>query len=75
MKDPKKKITKLLSECEDKFREIQFEVDQALYNLEHAQEQLKADLKEGFYFDGKNTWELIKTPKNKMKRRKINEIH
>lgn len=71
MRDPKKKINKLIGECEDKFREIRFEIDQALFNLEHAQERLESDLKQGFYFDGKNTWELIKTPKNKIKRKKV----
>ena len=58
-----KKIEKNLNKIEDLVGTLKFEIEQVVYNLEHAKERLEADLTQGFYFDGKNSYELVKKGK------------
>lgn len=70
MKNPYDKIEKTFDKIDDLIGNLKFQVEQALQNAEHAKERLEADLSQGFYFDGKNAYELIKKGKS-IKRKKI----
>lgn len=73
-KDPKKIIMKKLEQIRELIADIDFEVDQGFYNLEHAKERLEADLKQGYYFDGKNSYEIIlKKDKRTTKLKKVKD--
>ena len=73
-------VNKTFEEIQSYFDKIRNEIDKAqmsveqmVFNTEHAKERLEADLKQGFYFDGKQSWELYKKePNGTMKRKRIN---
>ena len=64
-------VNKTFEEIQSYFDKIRNEIDKAqmsveqmVFNTEHAKERLEADLHQGFYFDGKESWELIKKDHN-----------
>ena len=58
------KLVKKFDEMEKNFDKLRHDIEQTVYNLEHAKERLEADLKQGFYFDGKNAYEIVKNRHN-----------
>lgn len=69
-------VQKLFDKIRNEIDQAQMSVEQMVFNTEHAKERLEADLKQGYYFDGKNSWELYKKDHNgtiKRKRIKLND--
>jgi len=58
-----KKIETKLNKIEDLVGDLKFHIEQEIHNLNHAKERIEADLTQGFYFDGKNSYELVKKGK------------
>lgn len=57
-------LVKKFDELEKHFDKLRHDIEQTVYNIEHAKERLEADLKQGFYFDGKNSFEIVKNRHN-----------